>query len=420
MDIPDRLRHALNALPDPVRILGEEGRVFFRNDAASKLFPEGMGHLCARKEGEIDPSCPSCQIDAVLRNGATRRWHVAVPRPGKEDSRDYYEVTLCPVQDGEGRVVAVLESLRDVTATLGLEQYLIGEAERQEEEIRRRAVELESLTERASSLRTELGALRETQTEILFRDRLMALGRLVAGVAHEVHTPLGAILSSTDLLKRSVGRIREVLDREDCDRESCEALLARLDAMGSAVDLVDEGSRRIEQVIRTLRVYSRLDEADLMTADLHEGLDSTIALARYRMGDRIRVVREYGDIPPVTCRPDALNQVFMNLLLNAVQAIPGEGEIVIRTAEESGMVRVEISDTGEGIDRSHLPHIFDLGYTTKNRGEGSGLGLAICKRIIEDHSGVIEVTSSAGEGTKFTVRIPVSPAGTGPVDPEED
>jgi two-component system NtrC family sensor kinase len=369
----ERLGAMIEALPDAVRLIAADGSVMLRNEAAEKLAPEGLGHLCREDNGGRDASCPACQLQTVLQGGSFMRWHVVVPRDG--EASDYFEVTLSPVLGEDGNVEAVLEILRDATATLGLEQYLIGMAESRDQEI---------------------SDLRKSQTELLYRDRLLALSRLVAGLSHEIHTPLGAMLSSADLLERAV-------DRLEADRD-----LSKLGVLKSSAEVMVEGARRIHAVVRTLRLFTRLDEAPRKSADLHEGLETSLELLQYRIGSRTSVVRDYGELPEIVCRPDALNQVFMNILLNAVQAVGGAGEIRIATRLEGGDALVEISDDGPGISRDDRSKIFDLGFTTRGERGGTGIGLALSQRIVQEHGGTIEVDSEPGSGSSFAVRIPVS------------
>ena len=142
-------------------------------------------------------------------------------------------------------------------------------------------------------------------------------------------------------------------------------------------------------------------------ADLHDGLDSTLTLVHHELKNRVEIRRDYGDIPPVLCYPSRLNQVFLNLLVNASHAIDGEGRITIRTLHTNNTVVVEIQDSGRGMPEDILPHIFESGFTTKAEGEGTGLGLAISRQIVDDHGGQIEVASLQGEGTTFRVILPV-------------
>lgn len=389
------LERAFQHYPDPVRLLDANLRVLLENPASRELIPGGLGHLCGNEPpGQL---CPSCEAPQVIQSGSPARWKVAAPRRGDPDARDYYEVTLFPVSGPDGVTAGVLELLRDETAVFALEHFLIDEAQRQEAEIHSRNAEMDRLQGRAEELRQSMEVLRESQAEAVYRDRLIALGRLVAGVSHEIHTPLGAVLSSADLLRRALKR----------NRDAGVGDPGRGQAMDSALDVVEEGARRIQSVVRMLRLYTRLDESEPKPTCLEDGLDSTLQLLGHLLGERIEIVREYRPLPEVDCRPDALNQVFMNLLANAIHAIPREGRIVLRTRIDGNQAVIDVEDNGTGITEEDLHRIFEAGYTTKRRGLGSGLGLAICRRIIEDHGGKIEATSVPGEGSTFTVRLPL-------------
>ncbi len=161
-------------------------------------------------------------------------------------------------------------------------------------------------------------------------------------------------------------------------------------------------------MVPNLRLFSRLDEAEFKKVDIHEGIESTIRLlSQYYGSGRITLERAYADLPPVDCYAGQLNQVWMNLFINAAQAISSEGRVRVATRREDGMAVVSISDTGEGIAPEHLKRIFDPFFTTKRVGEGTGLGLSITYGIVERHGGSINVESRLGEGTTFTVRLPI-------------
>ncbi|MCI0420006.1 MAG: ATP-binding protein, partial [Acidobacteria bacterium] len=164
---------------------------------------------------------------------------------------------------------------------------------------------------------------------------------------------------------------------------------------------------RIAKIVRSLKNFARLDEAEFQKADLHEGLDSTLTLVHHELKNRAVVVKDYGSLPLVYCSPNQLNQVFMNLFINASQAIEDKGEIRIRTFSDDGKVCVQITDNGKGILPEHLSRIFDPGFTTKGAGVGTGLGLSICYNIIQRHKGNITVQSEPGRGTEFTITLPV-------------
>jgi signal transduction histidine kinase len=395
-----RLAAIFSELPDAVRLLGEGGRVLLQNEASRMLAPGGLGHLCGNGGEAGQASCPACQLEEVFRTGAFRRWHVVVPKPEKSD--DYFEISLSPVTDENGRVEVVLEVLRDATATIGLERYLIGMAESQDQEIRERS-------EEAGRLSTELGELKRSQTEVLYRDRLLALNRMVAGISHEINTPLGAMLSCADLLQRTMSRL-EKMPEGITDQAAYGELLSGLGSLKTSAEVMVEGARRIDAVVRTLRLFTHLDEAPRKKADIHEGLETSLELLQYRIGTRIRVAKEYGKLPAILCRPDALNQVFMNLLLNAVEAIEGDGEVRVSTRLEGGEALVEVADDGIGISSKDRPKIFDLGFTTKGERGGTGIGLALSQRIVEDHGGTLEASSRPERGTKFELRLPLNPS----------
>ncbi len=398
----DLLARMLSESPDAVRVVGRDGTVLVRNRAALAFPPDGLGHLCMPPMRARPSSCPGCRLEVSLRDGAEARWHVKLPSHAGTGRERCYEITLWPARDEMSQVFVVVEVTRDMTATLGLEHYLIRTAEAQEEEIRQKTDEARLLVESAETLRTELGCLRDSQTELVYHDRLLALGLLVSALAHEIHTPLAAVAANSDLVRRHMDRLRGAFDAVG------SSATQRLDALQECSEVISEGARRIQGVVRTLQIFSRSDEAERKAIDLHESLDCTLALLGYRIGPGIRLVREYGALPPVACRPDAVNHVFLTVLLNAVQSIRSEGQIRIRTRCEGRWSVVEIEDDGDGIAPEVLPRIFELGFTTRGPGVGSGIGLALARRIVDEHGGGIEAASGPGRGSTFTIRLPVA------------
>jgi signal transduction histidine kinase len=170
--------------------------------------------------------------------------------------------------------------------------------------------------------------------------------------------------------------------------------------------VINSGCERVTNIVRRLRSFARLDEAELKTANIHEGLEDTLTLIHHEIKRSITVHKEYGDIPPIPCYPGRLNQIYLNILINARQAIPDKGEIRIRTYEEGEKIHIAISDTGIGIPQDKISRIFDPGFTTKGVGVGTGLGLSIVYRIIQEHKGEIKVQSKVGEGSTFTIILP--------------
>jgi signal transduction histidine kinase len=265
----------------------------------------------------------------------------------------------------------------------------------------------ENVQQRTAELMQTLAELRETQAQLVQSEKMAALGDLVAGVAHEINTPLGAVASNTDLVARAMNKAKDAL----ADPAQMDKAINFLDRGAAMVDVSREACRRINEIVRSLRNFARLDEAQRKPADLHEGLDSTLTLAGHLMKNRITVQRDYGQLPAVYCYANQLNQVFLNILVNAAQSIDGPGAITVRTrcAPEGadGSVVVEISDSGCGIPPEAMQKIFNPGFTTKGVGVGTGLGLAICYRIVANHQGKIEVDSEVGKGTTFRIILPV-------------
>jgi signal transduction histidine kinase len=165
-------------------------------------------------------------------------------------------------------------------------------------------------------------------------------------------------------------------------------------------------TERITKIVWSLKNFARLDEAERKPANIHEGIESTLTVLQHQLKNRIRIVTEFGDLPEIVCHPNQLNQVFMNILVNASQAIAVRGTITIKTWRESDTVNVSIADTGTGISSEHLSKVFDPGFTTKGVGIGTGLGLSICYKIIKEHGGDIEVESSEA-GTTFIITLPI-------------
>ncbi len=264
-------------------------------------------------------------------------------------------------------------------------------------------------------------ALQRLQAQIIHSEKMASLGQLAAGVAHELNNPAGFIYGNMDMLQSEIAGLQELLSAYDQielspvaasqiqsikDRLGYDKLIEDLQSI--VVDCL-EGAERIRDVVQNLRLFSRLDESELQQAELHEGIDSTIRLlSQYYSSGRITLRRDYGELPLVSCYAAQLNQVWMNLLANAAQAISGNGEVYIMTWLENNRAHIAVRDSGCGIALETQARVFDPFFTTKPVGEGTGLGLSISYGIIERHGGTIKVHSTPGEGATFTVEIPIS------------
>jgi PAS domain S-box-containing protein len=264
--------------------------------------------------------------------------------------------------------------------------------------------EMKRLLEDLGNANTEL---RETQTQLAQSEKMASLGMLVAGIAHEINTPVGAINSMHDTEMRAVKKLRHEVENKLGQGHPAQAgLLKYLQTIEEAGQVIASGTERVTNIVRRLRSFARLDESELKMADIHEGLEDTLTLIHAELKLNITVQRDYGDLPKIACYPGQLNQVFLNLLINAKQAIEGKGEIRITTRIQNGNVIVVFSDTGQGIPHDQLAHIFDPGFTTKGVGVGTGLGLSICYQIISQHRGDIKAESEVGKGSQFTITLP--------------
>lgn len=242
---------------------------------------------------------------------------------------------------------------------------------------------------------------RQLAAQLIQADKMAALGLLVAGVAHEINTPMGAIHSNNDIMRRAVSKVQKILGA-NADAE----VLRLLGILQEVCRNNEVATERMTKIVWSLKNFARLDEAERKPVNIHEGIESTLTILQHQLKNRIHIVTEFGDLPEIICHPNQLNQVFMNMLVNASQAISGRGTIKIRTWKEAGAVRISITDTGKGIPQEHLSKVFDPGFTTKGVGVGTGLGLSICYKIIQEHGGHIDVESS-GEATTFTITLPV-------------
>ena len=238
-------------------------------------------------------------------------------------------------------------------------------------------------------LKNALKELKDTQLQLINSEKMASLGQLVAGVAHEINTPLASIKSNNEVAKKIIKQIK--------DADTLELLeeINNIDA---------EAIARINLLVVSLRKYVRLDEAELQEADINQEIDLTLELLRHETKNRIEIIRNYGEIPPVKCYPNMLNQVFTNILQNAIHAIKGKGIISIDTSFKNKKLTVKIKDNGCGIKEPQK--IFDYGYTTKEVGVGTGMGLTISQKIIEKHKGKIEVKTKINKGSEFRITIP--------------
>jgi signal transduction histidine kinase len=279
-------------------------------------------------------------------------------------------------------------------------------------------------TEQLRAANEELSAayrnLQQTQMQLIQREKMASVGQLVAGVAHELNNPIGFVFSNVSTLEDFVRRLRAMvetyrgLELPAADRERVRSRWEELKIdyalryLDSMIQGIREGAERTRKIVRDLRVFARTQDDVWQAVDLHEELESSLTLLNHLLKDRIRIHRKFGELPSVECVRSQIDQVFLNLLANAAQAIDGQGDITIETRAEDGAAVVTVADTGHGIPADVIGRIFDPFFTTKPVGEGTGLGLSISYEIVKKHHGQLMAASPPAGGAIFTVRLPLS------------
>lgn len=280
----------------------------------------------------------------------------------------------------------------------------------------------EALERQKNELQLTLENLKLTQEQLVQSEKLASVGQLTAGIAHELNNPVNFISGNVNPLKRDLEDVFKLLDLYETiinNRKLNESFLEAEDLkknleltvltkeINNLLEGIAEGAHRSSEIVKGLRSFSRLDDEKFVLADIHDGIDSTLILLYNKTKNRINVHKEYGDLPSIECLPSKLNQVFMNVLTNSIQAIEDKGNIFIETISSGIGIKICIRDNGAGMSPEVKKHIFEPFYTTKDVGRGTGLGLSISYGIIEQHHGNIDVISEPDKGTEFIISLPI-------------
>jgi len=281
-------------------------------------------------------------------------------------------------------------------------------------------------------LREAMTLLKETQGQLVNSEKMASLGVLTAGIAHEINNPISFIYSSSLGLSKNIRFFREIQKKyeeilyqmdgknlkEIKQYKSDHDFSERLNELSLLTDNIIDGAKRISGIVQSLRLFARVDEADMKPINIPESIDSALLLLQHKISDRIKIIKEYKAIPPMACYPARISQVFMNILSNAIDAIEsktegtGEDHIIIKTDVKtdkgSSYVTVEIRDSGSGVPEEIIKNVFDPFYTTKPVGKGLGLGLSISNNIIREHGGKIEINNNEEDGASFKIFLPVN------------
>ncbi len=398
---------ALETLVDGVWALSVDGEVRYRNAAAA-----AMEQLYWQRGGKIgsmhDLVMGADKLSQLLRmSHAFSEYHLFKDADGRdEDSAQSIGMEMQVLRDSLGAATGISLHARDLSREWGREQFL-----------QDRHVELEQAYAR----------LKETQMQLLQSEKMASIGQLAAGVAHEINNPIGYVHSNLGTLQnysRGLLLLLEAYDRLAAALPAAERhLIDPIEEIKSRFDypflqqdlpqLVEEsreGIERVKKIVLDLRDFSHSGESEQeewVLADVHRGLESTLNIVWNEIKYKAEVHRDFGELSMVECLPSQLNQVFLNLLVNAGQAISNQGTISITTRQNGDEVCISIADTGAGMDPEKVQRIFDPFYTTKPVGQGTGLGLSLSYGIVQKHGGRIEVESTPGKGSTFQVFLPV-------------
>ncbi len=286
---------------------------------------------------------------------------------------------------------------------------------------------------RTKDLQLAIKEVRASQAHLVQSEKMASLGQMVAGVAHEINTPLGYARSNTEIVRTSLREIRtlcavqtralQLMGDDQADEATVGDAFARAQSLAAEVNTeelaedldsllgdADHGLSQISELVRSLKDFSRVDRSRSDVFNVNDGIDSALKIANSQLKHRVEVVKAYGTLPPIECSPSQLNQVFLNLFTNAAQAIKDNGKLFIHTSEKPEGVVIRIMDTGGGMPEEVRSRIFEPFFTTKAVGQGTGLGLSIVYRIIQDHGGSIDVRSTLGKGTEFIIVLPLKQA----------
>ncbi|PPD29616.1 MAG: histidine kinase [Methylomonas sp.] len=420
-----QLRATLESTGNGILVIDWHGKIANMNRQFSSMWGISDELLLEREEADIlefitglvvKPEALRVRLQELVGNTETE--DILTLKDGR-----VFECRSRPQYLGE-HIIGRVFGFNDITERKRAEEALRDSRDKLEEQVQKRTASLQLANTQllAEKARQEdlIRQLEETQMQLLQSEKMASIGQLAAGVAHEINNPIGFVNSNLSTLQEYVdGMLRLLAAYEQIEGSLVNEALQDITHLKQEVnigylredisDLLAEsldGLQRVRRIVKDLKDFSHVGEVEKQSANLESGLDSTLNVVWNEIKYKAEVVKEYGGIPEVTCIASQLNQVFMNLLINAVQAIEDHGQITIRTGYDEKNVWVEVEDTGKGIKPEQLGKIFDPFFTTKSVGMGTGLGLSLSYGIVNKHNGRIDVKSELGKGTCFRVLLP--------------
>ncbi len=432
----------LESLPDGITIQDREFTVIYQNHAMLAAFGNQVGMKCYAAYERRDAKCEGCGVARAFQTGQpTLVLRTAFDAQG---GTSYWENACFPIRDETGNIVAAAEVCRNITDRVSLE-----------DEVKQRNIELGQLNKQLQNRSAELSTMfRQLEKEVEQRERaeielrqaqkLQAVGQLAAGIAHEINTPaqfvgdnIRFLADSFDAAQQLMTKYRQAI-KALIAAPGCEAVTQNVREAEEAADLAYleeatpaafrdalDGISRITTIVSAMKEFAHPDQQEKSPADLNRALQVALTIARNEYKYVADVEEELGELPPVTCHLGDMNQVFLNLFVNAAHAISevvaqsgNKGRIRVRTTKEGDKVRIDIADTGCGIAEAIRERVFEPFFTTKEVGRGSGQGLAIARSIVVDkHGGSLTFESRVGNGTTFTIWLPVNGSAAAPAAP---
>ena len=392
-----------------IAITDAEGTIIYVNQKFTEMTGysknEALGQNPRILKGE-DGLTDYKEMWEMLSSG--QQWRGDFHNKRKNGEFFWERAAISPILDLDGNITHFLAIKEDIT-----ERKII------EDELERSVAESVQM---ATTLEFVNAELKATQSQMLQREKMASIGQLAAGVAHEINNPIGFVSSNLRSLDKYIKKLTgylELLEKglKEQAPESWEEIKPqrkklKIDfLLEDCDDLITEsldGSERVRKIVQNLKTFSRVDQAEEQLADLNECLESTISIVWNELKYKAQLEKDFAELPDIYCSPQELSQVFTNILVNAAQAIEKEGLVKIRSWLEDETIFISIQDNGSGIDKANLEKIFEPFFTTKPVGEGTGLGMSISYEIVKKHGGDILIDSELGNGTTFTVSLPLN------------